>query len=165
MTNQQDIIELTEEEAAMGLPEWSDIFEDMQLGDGENAVRNRQRRSSTPVDTTARDAPQASGEKPGPSRPTNFRLSGEREESFKTLRKLLYKRHLAQHYEAELTKGIQLSKPLIKLQKPDMNLVEYTKIPANFENNIQKILQQAEMSINKEVIEHYKQLVPKLDEE
>jgi len=41
-------------------------------------------------------------------------------------------RHLAQHYKSESRKGVRDNTLLIRLQKPDLNLVEFTKAPIKF---------------------------------
>lgn len=157
----QDIL-FMEEEISMDLPDWADIMGDKQDPAAEGEKQGPSRGSQgNPSNTSLQQLSRGVAGTPRP----NFRLRGGREESFKLLRKLIYKKHLAQHYEACIKKGIRENKRVIQLQKPDLNLVEYTKAPENFERRIKEILAGAEQKINEEVVIHYQQLTPKLEEE
>ena len=154
-------LDLTDEESSMDFPDLNITLDDFQMEDDtQRGAEQREIENKENSDKSWQD----SGDRPGRSQ-SNFRLAAGQEESFKTLRKLIYKRQLSQHYEAQIKRGLLEHRPLIKLQKPDLNLVEYNKIPANFEENISNILNKAEMDINEEVRNHYKTLIPKLEEE
>jgi hypothetical protein len=153
--------DLTDEESNMDFPELNITIDDFRMEEDtlQNLIPKTKEQKENPNDPW-----QANGDTVGRTQP-NYRLAAGQEESFKSLRKLIYKRQLAQHYEAQIRKGLTEHRPLIKLQKPDLNLVEYNKVPTNFEENIQNILKRAEMDINEEVRNHYETLIPKLEEE
>lgn len=89
-------------------------IQDMEIGQFGNSEVSEIARS-TPLVTPNKSA---GGGDTGPSKP-NYKLRGEQEEFFRTLRKLLYKCHLPQHYESEIRKGIRDNRPLIRVQKSD----------------------------------------------
>lgn len=94
-----------------------------------------------------------------------LRLDGEQEDCFRILRKLIYKRHLAKYIQGEVTKGLQIQKHHIRISKPELNLVEPTRIPQDFQKQVSEILLDAERKLNNLVVDYYKEIIPDLETE